>query len=105
MARKKGVRKPHLVGEARKDLRSAWTAAPEKAGLDSGLRLHDLRRTPRTRMKMAGVDSLTWNEIMGHANPKIENVDTRLDDDQLSTWHRTYSRLKLAQNWHIGRWA
>jgi hypothetical protein len=34
-------------------------------------------------MKMAGVDSFTLNEIMGHINPKIEKVYTQLNDDHL----------------------
>ncbi len=34
-------------------------------------------------MKMAGVDSFTLNEIMGHANPKIESVYTQLDEHHL----------------------
>jgi integrase len=53
----------------------------EDAGLDPGLRLHDLRRAFRTYMNKVGVDSCTPNEIMGHANPKIEKVYAQLDDD------------------------
>jgi len=82
-ARRKGTRRPHLVSGAIRDVRNAWSAALEKAGLDPGLHMHDLRRTLRTHMKMAGVDSFTLNEIMGHANPKIEKVYTQLDDDHL----------------------
>lgn len=92
------MRKPYLVSWAIRDVRNAWSSALEKAGLDSGLHLHDLRRTFRTHMKKAGVDSFTLNEIMGHANPKIEKVYTQLDDDHLVRaivhvpdwkWHRT----------------
>jgi integrase len=82
-ALKKDARRPHLVTGAIRDVRNAWAAALEKAGLDPGLHLHDLRRTFRTHMKEAGVDSFTLNEIMGHANPKIEKTYTNLSDDHL----------------------
>lgn len=75
----------------------------EKAGLDLGLHLPDLRRTFRTHMKMAGVDSFTLNEIMGHANPKIEKVYTQLDNDHLvraiahiPDWNSHATSTKLA---------
>ncbi len=88
-------------------MRSAWTAALERAGLDPGLHLHDLRKTFRTHMKMAGVDSFTLNEIMGHANPKIEKVYTQLNDDHLVRviaqipdwrWHKTATSEKVQKN-------
>lgn len=75
----------------------------KRAGLDPVLHLHDLRRTFRTHMKRAGVDSFTLNEIMGHENPKIEKVYTQLDDDHLfraiahhPDWNSHTTRTKLA---------
>lgn len=42
------------------------------------------------------MDSFILNEIMGHANPKIEATYTQIDNDQLSEaiahvpkWHKT----------------
>jgi len=107
-ARKKDARTPHLVKGPLNDIRSAWASALEQAGLDPGLHLHDLRRTFRTHMKMAGVDSFTLNEIMGHANPKIEKVYTQLDDDHLvraigriPEWHshKTSTSVRGQEKW------
>ena len=75
--------KPHLVTGPLKDIRAAWDAAKLKAGIDAGVHFHDLRRTFRTHMKRAHVDSFILNEIMGHANPKIEATYTQINNDQL----------------------
>ena len=94
---KEGERgKLYIVTDPMKDIRAAWDAAKVKAGIDPGLHFHDLRRTWRSHMKMAGVDSFTLNLIDGHANPKIETVYTQLDDEHMKraiahvpTWHKS----------------
>ena len=79
-----------------KDLRTAWDAAKVKAGMDPDLHFHDRRRTWCSHMKWAHVDSFVLNEIMGHANPKIEATYTQIDYAQLveaiahvPTWHKS----------------
>jgi len=94
---KEGERgKLYIVTDPMKDIRAAWDAAKVKAGINPGLHFHDLRRTWRSHMKMAGVDSFTLNLIDGHANPKIETVYTQLDDEHMKraiahvpTWHKS----------------
>lgn len=83
-ALRKDGREVHLVTGPLRDIRGAWASALRKANLPPDLHLHDLRRTFRTHMKRAGVDSFTLNEIMGHANPKVEKIYTQLDDDHLA---------------------
>jgi integrase len=92
--RQKG--KLHIVTAPMRNIQGAWAAAKTKAGIDPGLHFHDLRRTFRSHMKMAGVDSFTLNLIDGHANPKIETVYTQLDDEHLKRaiahvprWHKS----------------
>jgi site-specific recombinase XerC len=88
--------KLYIVTDPMKDIRAAWDAAKVKGKIDPGLHFHDLRRTFRSHMKMAGVDSFTLNLIDGHANPKIETVYTQLDDEHLKRaiahvpmWHKS----------------
>jgi len=57
-----------LVTGPMKDIRAAWEAAKEKAGIDSGFHFHDLRHTFASHQKMAGVDDYTLMEIMGHSD-------------------------------------
>ncbi len=83
MGVKKGANTPHPVSGPLHEVREAFNTALETAGLDTELHFHDFRRTFRSHMKIAGVDSFTLNEIDGHANPKIEQTYTRLDDDHL----------------------
>jgi integrase len=75
--------KLHLVTGLMKDIRGAWDAAKVKAGISPEIHFHDLRRTFRTRMKRAHVDSFILNEVMGHANPKIEETYTQINYAQL----------------------
>jgi len=92
--RRKGEKGPQLVSAPVRDTRPAWAAALKKAKLDSGFQRRDLRRTFRSHMKEAGADTFTLNEIMGHANPKIEKTYTKLSDDHLV---RT---MGLVPNWN-----
>jgi integrase len=84
---RKGLRrdetKPHLVTGPLTRISGAWDAAKVKAGIAPEVHFHDLRRTFRTHMKRAHVDSFILNEIMGHANPKIEANYTQINNDQL----------------------
>lgn len=47
------------------DIKTAWWKALEDAGIE-GLRFHDLRHTFGSRLGMAGVDTKTIQELMGH---------------------------------------
>ena len=57
-----------LVTGPMKDIRAAWEAAKEKAGIAAGFRFHDLRHTFASHQKMAGVDDFTLMELMGHSD-------------------------------------
>jgi len=80
---RKDATKPHLVTGPLKDVRGAWEAAKREAGIADDIHIHDLRRTFRTHMKRRHADTYVLNEIMGHANPKIEATYTQIDNDQL----------------------
>jgi len=54
------------------------------AGL-SGVRLHDLRHTYATYLRMAGVDLDTIQKFLGHADLKTTQIYAKVVDDQLKS--------------------
>lgn len=64
--RRKG--RVQLVVGPMKDIRNAWEAAKEKAGIPQGFHFHDLRHTFASHQKMAGVDDFTLMELLGHSD-------------------------------------
>jgi integrase len=63
-----GTRRLKVLQSPVKDFRSAWETAKEKAGIDPGFHLHDLRHTFASHSKMAGVDDFTLMELLGHSD-------------------------------------
>jgi len=66
-----------------KDVKTAFRAAIRRAGLDSGIRFHDLRHSAASKMVREGVDLVTVSKILGHssiqmtmryAHPSPENL-------------------------------
>ena len=70
---KKISKSKYVFSENRKpyrDVKTGWWTALKKAKIE-GFRFHDLRHTFGSRLRMAGVDIRTIQELMGHKDIKM----------------------------------
>ncbi len=90
---------PSTTGKEPQDahsyVRRVFRPAVEQAGIEEGLRWHDLRHTFASRLVMAGVDLRTVQELMGH-----QSITTTLRYAHLSPGHQldAIKRLDAARS-------
>ncbi|KGQ20755.1 Integrase [Lysobacter dokdonensis DS-58] len=72
---------PDVFGVA--DVKTAWTALIESAGLEN-FRFHDLRHHFASKLVMAGVDLNTVRELLGHSDIKMTLRYSHLAPDHLA---------------------
>lgn len=69
------VERGHII-----DLRFTWKKAKKAAGLDSDLRLHDLRHTFASQLVQGGTSLYVVQKLLGHHNPSMTQRYSHLAD-------------------------